>query len=963
MLRGVRSATNQFSARLASAGYPNVDGGKVFAEAQYASADAFTRTLAGPSPAHVSSVGAGGTAELKTLFAGLSRRSPPEVRSTFRSDGGCRESRSTLALTRLETLRGAMTGALDAPRAVSSLVEQWRQVPSSFGRLYGLPISGIFDRLSRVDDATGRKSLDHATVELEHFLASGLGVPAPLMTGLHHLAAGSQLPQVLDRFDHAVLNTPVAPLYTEWKAALVGLRAAAATGHTAPLRAAITADQQAQQLITQGNPAVGAGGERPAPALKRRQGLLDVRLSNVAGSPTTGGSIQIFRGKKIVADTNGADCCVGANGQAFFTLPGGDYLVEAGYGLNGTAAVGVYVTPGLVTATSLTLDTGVLDVQLLNAAGSPSAGGTVQVRTGTRVVADTSGAQCCVDRNGHLSLVLAAGHYTVTAGFGDNGSATRKVAVDAGVTTSTALTLHTGVLEVQLRNAEVSPATGGSVQVLSGTRVVADSSGPQCCVNASGQASFVLSAGHYTVKARYGANGGTTEQVDVRAGATTSTALSFDTGVLEVHLLDAAGSPVSGGDVRVLRGIDVVAHTRCCEDRNGRASLILAAGRYTVEGEAGSGRPGRAPVLVTEGTTTAATIRGVRGPAASVPGGKGTLTVQLQNTRGVPAPGGTVTVLRHGSAIIDSGHSCCFLDVAGRASFVLAAGRYSVTGAYGVNGSVSAPVVVRAGKTTRTTLTVGTGVLHVQLLRAAGVPAPAGTVTVLSGVDAIIDSGRNCCILDAAGRGSFILAAGRYTIRGDYGVNGTVSAPVVVTAGKTTSTTLTVGTGVLYVQLFNTRGAPAPGGTVTVLSRGSPIVDSGRNCCYLNAAGRTSFILAAGRYEIRGDYGVNGGAKVSVVVRPGGTSSTALTVGTGVLQVQLLNARGVPAPTGTVTILGHGKPVVDTSNSCCYPTITGQATFVLTSGTYEVSAAVGGRKRSTRVVVSPGETVSQVFRV
>lgn len=344
----------------------------------------------------------------------------------------------------------------------------------------------------------------------------------------------------------------------------------------------------------------------------------------------------------------------------------------------------------------------------------------------------------------------------------------------------------------------------------------------------------------------------------------------------------------------------------------------------------------------------------------------GALQVQVDQWANTPLEGTgdlKIQVYERGARVQPAAES----DYDVNPSFKLPAGEYDLLVSRNEVTREFDGIRVEAGKTTTQALDLQLGRVQVTLVSAPGHPvSDAFYVAVTRSDDAL-----HARIAEQFGSGpNFILPAGRYDLVAEYqGVRQTVTGLVVKTA-QVTQQEISLGAGTLQLTVLGLGGKLADSGSRLIVSVFSP--QDHQHAVAANFGNPLNFVLPAGRYDVRIDYGVG------LAPPSGGTivqwlNGVEIQAGQTTTQTFALHLGGV-----TVNFIEASAKAVDIKNFIFYLTPPGEsqnhvvvgafmdtATFQLSPGTFDVFADYTGtglvRSAVATVEVKEGESLAQTI--
>lgn len=424
-------------------------------------------------------------------------------------------------------------------------------------------------------------------------------------------------------------------------------------------------------------------------------------------SAVAGATVSVFDDNSYYSDTTDG------SGNFAVDVPDGTYTVRVdpdGYVANQTD--GVQVSGGATLTTDLAVEpAGTLNGTVTNDSGSPVAGATVSATdSGNNYYSTTT------DGSGDYELEVPAGTYTVEA---DNASyaptSVDGVGAIVGENTTTALTLNdAAIISVTVTDPSGNPVSGATVETYDSNyenfqRTTKDQSGTYELEVANGTYVVEVTASGYASTRKTG--------VAATEGQTTTLGVALvRAATIDGTVTDAQGNPLGSAEV-VVHDDGYQTYQVTSTDPQGRYSIQVAPGTYTVRADKGGYARSTHTVEGTAGSTTTRDFS-LGQPAV--------ITGTVTDSKGSPVTNAFV--------VADDGENYYYnrTNASGGYSIDVPAGDYTVTaqssGAMGSGG-------YHEGLVTGSTYTVDVDVtiptIHHTSVRHVGGTAPAkGTIDV-----------------------------------------------------------------------------------------------------------------------------------------------------------------------------------------------------------------------------------------
>ncbi|HVA93074.1 MAG TPA: carboxypeptidase regulatory-like domain-containing protein, partial [Chloroflexota bacterium] len=288
-------------------------------------------------------------------------------------------------------------------------------------------------------------------------------------------------------------------------------------------------------------------------------------------------------------------------------------------------------------------------------------------------------------------------------------------------------------------------------------------------------------------------------------------------------------------------------------------------------------------------------------------------------------------------------------DSSGVVSFTLKPGAYSLGVRLRDAMDTISGVTIKPNTVTRETAGLGSGTLQVRVETTPGHPAVGAEVQVYRGRTSVAANFTN-----QSGMISFTINAGTYTLQTALGnATGPVTT-VQVNSGAVARATIVLNTGTLQVQVDMAPGHPAYAAEVQIY-RGSTSVASN----FTDHSGMIAFTLNAGAYTARTALGEATGSVATIQVHSGAVAKATSILHAGTLVVKVLTKSGQPMNGATVAVY-EGTTYVTTA----YTDSTGEASFILKSGSYNVLVSQGATKnKPLSLKVAEGGTGEYTVRL
>jgi flagellar hook assembly protein FlgD len=329
------------------------------------------------------------------------------------------------------------------------------------------------------------------------------------------------------------------------------------------------------------------------------------------------------------------------------------------------------------------------------------------------------------------SLVLPAGRYDLVITLGDLRREVTGIAIEPGKTTTNAVNLALGELDIALATAPGQPVSGDAYTQVTRSD---DPNNLRLAASYSPLANFVLPPGTYDVQSEFEGVQQSVESLQVKEGQVTRHELNLGSGVLRLNVLSFAGQPAATNAQLVVDAYSPKDHTQSlAHDFANPANLRLPAGRYDIRVQYG--------VVPLNPNTGGVIVRWING--IEIQAGQ-TLTQELDLHLGEVK----VEVLEAAGKVADANNLIFNIYPQGdrtnntatalytnHETFQLPPGEYEVVASYYGNeyessGSIRSTLHVIEGQSTASSVNLQLGRIRVEVRDALGQLVPADELSV-----------------------------------------------------------------------------------------------------------------------------------------------------------------------------------------------------------------------------------------
>ncbi len=292
---------------------------------------------------------------------------------------------------------------------------------------------------------------------------------------------------------------------------------------------------------------------------------------------------------------------------------------------------------------------------------------------------------------------------------------------------------------------------------------------------------------------------------------------------------------------------------------------------------------------------------------------------------------------------------------------VLRAGKYFVTARYGANAYVEATIEIKANQLTDYVFNLSIGSLRLNsIVTDKADSLKKGIVYSIYYANKDLQ-GKRKKVNYWNNQGTMVraLGAGKYFITARYGVNGHAEAEVDVKANQLTDYVFNLNVGAVRLKAVATAGSePLKKGIVfSIYYAQKDLTGQRKKINYWNSQGTMVRTLAAGKYFLTANYGINAYAEMEVEVKPNQLSDFVFTLNVGTLKISSAATKGGDSYTSgnQFTLYYAKKDIKGNRTRINYWNNQGAMVRLLKAGKYYVVTKRGELIGETAVTIEPNK--------